>query len=85
MVWSQYVYDANYGTDVIDNDDEEYDEHDDTPLHIDDWRDFYSYELEYMWSLLNGYIEQSYLNNTLLRNATYEDFVRFCFNLSDRK
>ena len=81
MVWEQYIYESDYNTETHLDSDEDYD-HYDHPLHIDDWRDTYSDELEYMWMLLRRYLGDAHLNNSIMNQAGFEDFVRFIHQYS---
>ena len=76
MVWYQYVWEANTGNeaDLSDDDDKLQEE----PLHVDDWIDFNSDELEYLWAILQETMYDS--GSSLLSNMKYEDLARFCFD-----
>jgi hypothetical protein len=76
MVWEQYIYESNYNTETQLDSDEDHD-HYDHPLHIDDWRDSYSDELEYMWMILKRYLGDAHLNNSIMDQACFDDFARF--------
>lgn len=79
MVWSQYVYEAEVGLDVISSDDDienEFDSH----LNIHDWGVEYSDELWYLWDMIRSYLYDAMLENTLFTNATFTDFEEFCYN-----
>ena len=56
MVWSQYVYEANIGFDPVISDDEENNE-ENTPMNIEEWEVRYSYELWYIWGMINNYFD----------------------------
>jgi len=74
MVWSQYVWEASTGTeaDLSDDDDRVHDE----PLHIDDWIDYNSDELEYLWAILQEYMYDA--GRCPIPKMRFEDFARFC-------
>lgn len=76
MVWEHYIYESNYNTEAQLDSDEDYENYD-HPLHIDDWRDTYSNELEYMWMILRRYLGDAHLDNSIMNQACFEDFVRF--------
>ena len=82
MVWNQYVYEATTGNE-IDYSDDEYENDQLELMHIDDWRDFYSSELEYMWNILRQYLYDANYPGHILIHETYEDFIRFCYRFSD--
>lgn len=77
MVWSQYVYEANAGLETYVSDDDEY--NDDTPLNIDDWEVRYSDELWMMWNTIRTILHDMHLDNTLLTECKFTDFVEFCY------
>jgi hypothetical protein len=77
MVWSQYVYEANVGFDTYASDDDEY--NDDIPLNIDEWEVKYSDELWMMWNTMRTILSDMYLENTLLTECRFTDFVEFCY------
>lgn len=77
MVWSQYVYEAHTGFDTYASDDEEC--NDTTPLNIDDWEVRYSDELWMMWNTMRTILHDMYLDNTLLTECAFTDFVEFCY------
>ena len=81
MVWEQYVYEASNGAEVY-NSDDDFDEDYDDVLHIEDWRDFNSDHLEYMWGILRQYLYDAGYPSNILRYASFEDFVRFCYDHS---
>lgn len=78
MVWSQYVYEAEVGLDVVSSDDDiehEFDSH----LNIHDWGVEYSDELWYLWDTIRSYLYDAMLENILFTNATFTDFEEFCY------
>lgn len=81
MVWSQYVYEANVGLDTYASDDD--DCNDDTPLTIDDWEVKYSDELWMIWNTVRTILHDMYLDNTLLTECRFTDFVAFCYAVHD--
>lgn len=81
MVWSQYVYEANAGLDTCASDDDEF--NDDTPLNIDDWEVKYSDELWMMWNTVRTVLNDMYLDNTILTECRFTDFVEFCYTEHD--
>jgi hypothetical protein len=60
MVWSQYVYEATTGYDVIPSDEEEFE--DDIYLSIEDWQTKYSDELWELWRIVQQLIMTHSLN-----------------------
>ena len=81
MVWSQYVYEANTGLDTYASDEDEY--NDDALLTIDDWEVKYSDELWMMWNTIKTILGDMYLDNTILSECKFTDFVEFCFTDHD--
>ena len=75
MVWHQYVWEATTGNEV-DGSDEEHDSLYQEPLHIDDWIDFNSDELEYLWAILQEYMDDA--GSCPFPKMRFEDFARFC-------
>jgi hypothetical protein len=73
MVWYQYVWEASTGNEVDASDD---DNDGQEPLHVDDWIDYNSDELEYLWAILREYIDDA--GSRIFPNMSYEDFARFC-------
>ena len=82
MVWSQYVYEASTGAEVVDHDsggdDDPNTEHD-VALNICDWELQYSEELWDLWGLLQMLVKDAWLEHTLLTKCTYSDFMEFCY------
>jgi hypothetical protein len=81
MVWSQYVYEASTGAEVDPDsggDDDINAEHD-VALNILDWELQYSDELWDLWDLLRMLLRDAFLENVLLTECSYDDFVLFCF------
>ena len=52
MVWSQYVYESQVGTEVHENSDDDLNACDATLLNIDEFYDRYSDELSDLWDIL---------------------------------
>jgi len=77
MVWNQYVWEATTGNEVDWSDDENV-QNNNEPLHIDDWIDFNSGELEYLWVIIQETVYDS--GSRLFEKMMYEDFARFCFD-----
>ena len=77
MVWNQYVWEATTGNEADWSDDEN-DPNNHEPMHIDDWIDFNSDELEYLWAVLQETVYDS--GSRLLEKMTSEDFARFCYD-----
>jgi len=77
MVWHQYVWEATTGNEA-DVSDDDYESHVHDPIHIDDWIDFNSGELNYLWAIIQEYGYDA--NSTLLRNMTCEDLARFFYD-----
>jgi hypothetical protein len=48
-------------------------EHDNEPLHPEDWQDWYSEELLEAWNVIREYIDSNYIQH----KATYSKFVDF--------
>ena len=78
MVWSQYVYEATVGYDVIPSDEEEID--DDVHLSVEDWQIKYSDELWELWRRVEQLIHDAFLEHTLMTECTFSDFAEFCYN-----
>jgi hypothetical protein len=78
MVWSQYVYEATAGYDVIPSDEDEVD--DELHLSIEDWQIKYSGELWALWDLIQGLLKDAYLERSLLTECDFSDFAEFCYN-----
>jgi hypothetical protein len=78
MVWSQYVYEATTGYDVIPSDEEEYE--DDVHLSVEDWQVKYSDELWELWRIVEQLIHDAYLEHTLMSRCTFSDFAEFCYD-----
>lgn len=77
MVWNQYVWEATTGNEA-DVSDDEYEAQFQQPVHIDDWIDFNSEELSYLWSIIQEYSYDACSN--LLQYMTNEDLARFCYD-----
>jgi hypothetical protein len=75
MVWNQYVLEASTGNEAEWSDDEN-DGHNTEYLHIDDWIDFNSDEIDYAWAVLREYLDDA--GSRICPSMTYEDFARFC-------
>ena len=75
MVWHQYVWEATTGNEA-DMSDDEYESQLQQPVHIDDWIDFNSEELNYLWAVIQEYSYDACSN--LLRHMRSEDLARFC-------
>src|SRR6056300_973579 len=73
MVWNQYVYEADIGTDVHMSDDEH--EIEDTIQTIDDWEHEYHEVLVMMWNTIRTLLHDSHITHS----GNYWDFVNFCF------
>jgi len=78
MVWSQYVYEANIGFDPVISDDEENNE-ENTPMNIEEWEVKYSYELWYLWGMINTLLNDAYIEHTM----KFGDFVEYCYTEHD--
>lgn len=76
MVWYQYVWEATTGNEAEWSDDE-HAQHQE-PVHVDDWLDFNSDELDYLWTILQEYMYDA--GSRLLAKMGREDFARFCFD-----
>ena len=77
MVWSQYVYEATVGYDAASSDDDEIDE--ESHLNVEDWQTKYSEELWALWDMVQTLLKDAYLENELMTNCTFTDFVEFCY------
>lgn len=78
MVWSQYVYEATDGFDTdVSIDDDEYQP--EFHLNIHDWSVEYSDELWYLWDMINLYIRDAFLENTIFTKCNFTEFVDFCY------
>lgn len=75
MVWHQYVWEAATGNEAEMSDDE-YESQLQQPVHIDDWIDFNSEELNYLWAVIQEYSYDACSN--LLEHVRSEDLARFC-------
>ena len=75
MVWNQYVWEATNGNEAEWSDDEN-EKLNQEPLHIDDWIDFNSQQLEYLWAILQEYIDDA--GSRIFPAMRFEDFARFC-------
>lgn len=75
MVWHQYVWEATNGNEA-EWSDEENDKLNQEPAHIDDWIDFNSDHLEYLWAILQEYLYDS--GSRIFPTMRFEDFARFC-------
>lgn len=80
MVWHQYVWEAATGNEVDASDEEHEGGTHQEPLHIDDWIDFNSDELEYLWAILQEYLYDS--GRRLFPTMRFEAFARFCHDPS---
>ena len=78
MVWSQYVYEATTGYDVLPSDEEEFE--DDIHLSVEDWQIKYSDELWELWRRVEQLIHDAFLEHTLMTECTFSDFAEFCYN-----
>ena len=78
MVWSQYVYEATTGYDVIPSDEEEIE--DDVHLSVEDWQIKYSDELWALWDIIQRLLRDAYLEHSLLTECDFSDFAEFCYN-----
>jgi hypothetical protein len=78
MVWNQYVWEASTGNEADMSDGENDGNHQDT-LHIDDWIDFNSEELDYLWAILHEYLYEKGGRPICFHSTNYEDFARFCY------
>ena len=78
MVWSQYVYEATAGYDVIPSDEEEYE--DDIHLSIEDWQIKYSDELWDLWDRVQVLIRDAFLEYEIMTECSFSDFADFCYN-----
>ena len=74
MVWNQYVWEATTGNEVDISDDEE--SQFQQPIHIDDWIDFNSEEINYLWAIIQEYSYDAC--SSLLMHMRSEDLARFC-------
>jgi hypothetical protein len=81
MVWSQYVYEATEGYDVIPSDEE--DMNDELHLSIEDWQIKYSDELWALWDIIQQLLKDAYLEHTLLTECDFSDFAEFCYTEHD--
>jgi hypothetical protein len=77
MVWNQYIWEATTGNEADISDDEESQVQ--QPVHIDDWIDFNSEEINYLWAIIREYCYDAYTTN-FLQNMTSEDLARFCYD-----
>jgi hypothetical protein len=75
MVWYQYVWEATTGNEADWSDDENEKIHQE-PLHIDDWIDFNSEQLEYLWAIIQEYLDDAVSH--VFPTMRFEDFARFC-------
>lgn len=76
MVWNQYIWEATTGNEVDISDDEESQVQ--QPIHVDDWIDFNSEEINYLWAIIQEYCHDAYTN--FLQKMTSEDLGRFCYD-----
>ncbi len=76
---NEYSYDAFVGDDAY----EELEEQEEPePLHPEDWEDWHSEHLLNLWMGIRAYLEDNGLQNTWLRNATFNTFCRFVRDFS---
>ena len=82
MVWSHYRNEIN--STIVDNGDDDGD--DDVfsgrYLEYDDWCLWYHTELSHMYGMFRGYIDDSYLTNSLYESGQFADFCWFVFTQS---
>jgi len=78
MVWSQYVYEATTGYDVIPSDEEEIE--DELHLSVEDWQIKYSDELWALWDIIQQLLRDAFLERSLLNACDFSDFAEFCYN-----
>ena len=83
MVWNEYVHAAERNSDNEYSEDEENEIQMNRPLHIDDWCGHFDDDLWWMWQLLKRYLGDRYLDNHILKDAKYHDFIEFCYQFSD--
>jgi hypothetical protein len=83
MVWNEYVHAAERNSDNEYSDDEENEIQLNRHLHIDDWGGHFDDDLWWMWQLLKRYLGDRYLDNHILKDAKYHDFIEFCYQFSD--
>ena len=78
MVWSQYVYEATTGSEVVPSDEEELE--DDVHLSVEDWQIKYSDELWVLWDIIQQLLKDAFLEHTLLTECDFSDFAEFCYD-----
>ena len=83
MVWNEHAHAMERLSDNEYSDDDEYEIQMNRPLHIDDWGGHFDDDLWWMWNLLKTYLHDRYLENHVLKDAKYHDFIEFCYRFSD--
>jgi hypothetical protein len=78
MVWNQYVWEASTGNEADMSDGENDGNHQDV-VHVDDWIDFNSDELDYLWAILTEYMHDKGGRPICFHSTRYDDFARFCY------
>lgn len=79
MVWSQYVYEANTGSDVASSDDDSPESTEKRLLSIHDFQDEYSQDLWYLWDTLEELLYDAFLRT----NSDFNDLVELCYVYED--
>jgi len=83
MVWNQYVDEANGHADEYEClDGEEEVEPPPSRMSIHDWETWFSRDLMNMWMSLRQYREDAGVSNFIMKDATYSDFIEFCYHFS---
>lgn len=76
---NEYSYDAFAGDDAYDDQEED---HQEEPLHPEDWEDWHSEHLLNLWMGIRAYLEDNGLQNTWLQRANFNTFCQFIRDFS---
>jgi hypothetical protein len=79
MVWSQYVYEATTGLDVVSSDDDSQEPTEKRLLSIHDFQDEYSQDLWYLWDILQELLYDAFLHT----KSDFNDLVELCYTYED--
>ena len=87
MVWKQYTDEAHLlptenTTEDMNMDIDDYEDRHPEPMDIEYWTDWYSRDLQNMWSSLRTYTRDANINSHVMTHATYSDFIEFLYSFS---